>query len=111
MAGRLNEGYRETATKDLGGTGGTVPDVAILSDVLGQTVNTHEVAYFNGGAVLDDIPVQSRDDTDQVVFRGTDTCNLEVGYHFLLLHPETLVFSFLTQKHVLSKKYILRQYE
>ena len=82
MAGRLNEGYSETATKDVGGTG-TVPDVAILSDVLGQTINTHEVAYFNGGAVLDDIPVQSRDDTDQVVFRGTDTFTLEVGYHFL----------------------------
>ena len=38
---------------------------------MGQTVNPYEVAYFNGGAdILDDIPVQSRDTTDQVVFRN-----------------------------------------
>ena len=49
----------------------SVPDVAVLSDVMGQTVNPYEVAYFNGGAdILDDIPVQSRDTTDQVVFRN-----------------------------------------
>ena len=52
----------------------SVPDVAVLSDVMGQTVNPYEVAYFNGGAdILDDIPVQSRDTTDQVVFRNNST--------------------------------------
>merc|ERR1711974_9855 len=53
------------------GEGSSVPDVAVLSDVMGQTVNPYEVAYFNGGAdLLDDIPVQSRETTDQVVFRN-----------------------------------------
>ena len=75
MSGRHNEGYSES----LATTAGTVPDVAVLSDVLGQTVNTYEVAYFNGGAVLDDIPVQTREETDQVVFRP-DACTVTVSH-------------------------------
>jgi len=68
-----------------GGSVGTVPDVAVLSDVLGQTVSPYEVAYFNGGAVLDDIPVQSRETTDQVVFREP----ISSSYYSAITRPTT----------------------
>ena len=40
-----------------------------ISDVTGRQVESWEVAYFNGAAILDEIPVSNRDQTDQVVFR------------------------------------------
>jgi len=40
------------------------------SDATGKQVESWEVAYFNGAAILDEIPVANRDQTDQVVFRG-----------------------------------------
>ena len=44
-------------------------DVRKISDVTGRQVESWEVAYFNGAAILDEIPVSNRDQTDQVVFR------------------------------------------
>ena len=35
----------------------------------GKQVESWEVAYFNGAAILDEIPVANRDQTDQVAFR------------------------------------------
>ena len=35
----------------------------------GPDAEPWEVAYFNGAAILDTIPVKTRDSTDQVVFR------------------------------------------
>ena len=56
----------------------SVPDVAI-SDLMGQGIQPHEVAYFNGGVVFDDFDVQTRDTTDQVAFRDG---NCEVFWYF-----------------------------
>ena len=44
-------------------------DVRKISDVTGRQVESWELAYFNGAAILDEIPVSNRDQTDQVVFR------------------------------------------
>ena len=42
-----------------------------MSDLTGRRVEPWEVAFFNGAAILDAIPVQSRDeDAEQVAFRG-----------------------------------------
>ena len=35
----------------------------------GKQVESWEVAYFNGAAILDEIPVANRDQTDQIAFR------------------------------------------
>ena len=44
---------------------------AQMSDLTGRRVEPWEVAFFNGAAILDVIPVQSRDhDSEQVAFRG-----------------------------------------
>ena len=44
-----------------------------ISDLTGRQVESWEVAYFNGAAILDEIPVSNRDQTDQVVFREGNT--------------------------------------
>ena len=44
-------------------------DARKISDATGKQVESWEVAYFNGAAILDEIPVSNRDQTDQVVFR------------------------------------------
>ena len=44
-------------------------DARKISDATGKQVESWEVAYFNGAAILDEIPVANRDETDQVVFR------------------------------------------
>ena len=44
-----------------------------ISDLTGKQVESWEVAYFNGAAILDEIPVSNRDQTDQVVFREGNT--------------------------------------
>ena len=40
-----------------------------MSDLTGRQVEEWEVAYFNGAAILDEIPVANRDQTNQVAFR------------------------------------------
>ena len=46
-------------------------DATQMSDLTGRRVEPWEVAFFNGAAILDVIPVQSRDhDLEQVAFRG-----------------------------------------
>ena len=57
-------------------------DVRKISDVTGRQVEPWEVAYFNGAAILDEIPVSNRDQTDQVVFRdrgGGGLSQLQLG--------------------------------
>ena len=57
-------------------------DVRKISDVTGRQVEPWEVAYFNGAAILDEIPVANRDRTDQVVFRdrgGGGQSQLQLG--------------------------------
>ena len=52
-----------------------------ISDVTGRQVESWEVAYFNGAAILDEIPVANRDQTDQIAFRdrtGSHTQNHSV---------------------------------
>ncbi len=42
-----------------------------MSALAGRRVDPWEVAYFNGAAVLDEIPVRGRaDNVEQVAFRG-----------------------------------------
>jgi hypothetical protein len=42
-----------------------------MSDLTGRRIEPWEVAFFNGAAILDVIPVQTRDQhQDQVAFRG-----------------------------------------
>ena len=66
-----------------------------ISDVTGRQVESWEVAYFNGAAILDEIPVSNRDHTDQVVFRdrggggqsqtqqGQVGCSSEISLEFI----------------------------
>ncbi len=46
-----------------------VTDVIQMSELTGRKVEPWEVAFFNGGAILDEIPIQTRDTTEQIAFR------------------------------------------
>jgi hypothetical protein len=41
----------------------------------GRKVEPWEMAFFNGGAIMDEIPVSSRDLHDQIAFRDGSTSN------------------------------------
>ena len=54
-------------------------EVRHISDLTGRQVEAWEVAYFNGAAILDEIPVANRDQTDQIAFRdgGESGCRIQ----------------------------------
>lgn len=54
-------------------------EVRNISDLTGRQVESWEVAYFNGAAILDEIPVANRDQTDQVVFRDGNPVRNSTG--------------------------------
>lgn len=49
-----------------------------MSDLTGRQVEAWEVAYFNGAAILDEIPVANREQTDQIAFRDRGESGFQI---------------------------------
>ena len=57
-------------------------DATQMSDLTGRRVEPWEVAFFNGAAILDAIPVQSRDQGRNSMETSNFGCNLGYMHNF-----------------------------